>query len=272
MAIPRTVNHNTPVEVGRDGQPRATYARAVAWTVWGALIGVTCLAVWLIWRRLRGELIESVLDSSFLLTAVVIGALSVGVAIWRRWLGNGVARDTECALGALLTLAAIGVLAAIPVASVGPAVWLFGWAVAVAGIACYTWTVYQIYSEQAETSRIPVAEEFAAVTELSESEEVLSPAVMQQMTRMIVDGREVVRGMMRIAFAANERTQVTHFAFCPPLSTNPVVTIEQQSGPSLSVKVTEAAEYGFRVEVRRGAPATLPDEAVLSFEATVGTV
>lgn len=75
--------------------------------------------------------------------------------------------------------------------------------------------------------------------------------VSQQLTRAREATTEVVYGYLRADFAAGERHQTVHVAFCPPLAQIPEVEICQVEGPEVSVKTTLVEAHGARVELRR---------------------
>ncbi|EAQ81830.1 hypothetical protein [Blastopirellula marina] len=75
--------------------------------------------------------------------------------------------------------------------------------------------------------------------------------VSQQLTRAHEATTEVVYGYLRADFAAGERHQTLHVAFCPPLAHIPEVEICQVDGPEVSVKTTLVEAHGARVELRR---------------------
>ncbi|UUO07486.1 hypothetical protein M4951_04060 [Blastopirellula sp. J2-11] len=75
--------------------------------------------------------------------------------------------------------------------------------------------------------------------------------VSQQLTRAREATTEVVYGYLRADFAAGERHQTLHVAFCPPLAHIPEVEICQVDGPEVSVKTTLIEAHGARVELRR---------------------
>ncbi|PQO47320.1 hypothetical protein [Blastopirellula marina] len=75
--------------------------------------------------------------------------------------------------------------------------------------------------------------------------------VSQQLTRAREATTEVVYGYLRADFAAGERHQTLHVAFCPPLAGIPEVEICQVEGPEVAVKTTLVEAHGARVELRR---------------------
>ena len=64
------------------------------------------------------------------------------------------------------------------------------------------------------------------------------------------DGAEAIHAQLRAEFAARERTQSLHLAFCPPLNTVPTVQLEQLSGPRASLKVAQIQSFGTRIDLR----------------------
>lgn len=85
-------------------------------------------------------------------------------------------------------------------------------------------------------------------------EEIEEPWVQQQ-TRGMVEGGEFVRFQQRVLLEAGQRLAVFHVGFCPPLSGDPTLEVEQTEGPSAKIRVTDVRAAGARVEVRVADPA-----------------
>ena len=79
--------------------------------------------------------------------------------------------------------------------------------------------------------------------------ELLPPGVSQRMTRATEeDGEEVVYGVVRCDFAAGQRQQNLHIAFCPPLARIPELTTDQIDGPIVRIKPSMVETYGAKAE------------------------
>lgn len=82
--------------------------------------------------------------------------------------------------------------------------------------------------------------------------------VTQQFTRVQQDGGEIVRGIAKIEFAAEEQTAALHLVFSPPLAHDPEVTIQDIAAEGVTVKATDCRSYGVRLEAKRGREASQP--------------
>jgi len=72
----------------------------------------------------------------------------------------------------------------------------------------------------------------------------------QQIIRFREADQERIVVMLRIPFAAGQRMEVAHVAFCPPLCGIPKLTAEATDGPSAMVTITNPQSFGARLEVR----------------------
>jgi hypothetical protein len=90
-----------------------------------------------------------------------------------------------------------------------------------------------------------------ADADIADSPASLPSTVTQQLVRArLDDGAEVLSGVLRGDFAAGERSQSLHVAFCPPLERIPAVKVEQIDGPPASLKTAEVWSYGVRLDLR----------------------
>lgn len=89
--------------------------------------------------------------------------------------------------------------------------------------------------------------------------ELLPPGVSQRMTRAREEnGAEVMYGVLRCDFAAGQRQQNLHVAFCPPLERVPELTTDQIDGPIVRIKPSMVETYGAGLEVKLQAPCNEP--------------
>jgi hypothetical protein len=98
-------------------------------------------------------------------------------------------------------------------------------------------------------------------TELTETEatEAEIPAgLLQQVTRVLEDGRESIHALVQANIAANDRLAIVHLAFCPPLANRPELTAHALEMDEADVRITQAETFGARLEVRL--PAVVPAE------------
>jgi hypothetical protein len=82
------------------------------------------------------------------------------------------------------------------------------------------------------------------------------------------DGRDICQGTVRSRFAAGQRTEIVHVAFCPPFQTTPQLEIEPLEGPDVEVKPTQTLPYGARMELRLSRVARTEETTLVRFSAT----
>ena len=80
-------------------------------------------------------------------------------------------------------------------------------------------------------------------------------------------GNEMFWGTIRADFAAGQRSQSLHLAFCPPFDSLPELTVDRAEGPAANVSVAEVQSYGARIEVRLGGVLPEVTEVTLEFYA-----
>jgi len=98
--------------------------------------------------------------------------------------------------------------------------------------------------------------------------ELLPPGVSQRMIRAKEEnGVEVVYGVVRCDFAAGQRQQNLHIAFCPPLERIPELTTDQVDGPIVRIKPSMVETYGAGLEVKLQAPCSEPTGVQVLFYA-----
>jgi hypothetical protein len=81
------------------------------------------------------------------------------------------------------------------------------------------------------------------------------------------NGVEVVYGVVRCDFAAAQRQQNLHIAFCPPLERVPELTTDQIDGPIVRIKPSMVETYGAGLEVKLQAPCSEPTSVQVLFYA-----
>lgn len=134
-----------------------------------------------------------------------------------------------------------------------------------------------------ETTIPPAAESPSALLEKS-GEDLESPAdeenwlepllvdpdlTQYQARRRMPDGGETVHAVMRVSFAATQRTATGHLAFCPPLASTPEVEFEQTDGPECRIALAACLAHGLRLELKRSDAGT-PAEVSIELLATSG--
>jgi hypothetical protein len=97
---------------------------------------------------------------------------------------------------------------------------------------------------------------------------ILPDEVTQQLTRSrAADGTEEISGLLRLAFAAGQRTGSIHVAFCPPLDAAPELEVEQIDGPEARIKQAQLLPYGARLDLKLAAATEEPASVLLQFSA-----
>lgn len=92
--------------------------------------------------------------------------------------------------------------------------------------------------------------------------------VLQQLTRrQLADGAEELTGWLRVPFAADQRTENVHVAFCPPFTTAPHLSVVQSAGPPARVKTAQLLPYGVRLDLKLSSPAGAHATVLLEFAA-----
>ncbi|MGY8767562.1 MAG: hypothetical protein ACKVH8_03880 [Pirellulales bacterium] len=98
---------------------------------------------------------------------------------------------------------------------------------------------------------------------------ILPQNVTQQLTRAVEDGTEVLHGQVRAEFAADQRHESIHVAFCPPLDDIPEVELMQLEGPEVSVKPAVVQPHGARFDLQRSGDSTQAESVVMEFFASI---
>ncbi|MEQ8787140.1 MAG: hypothetical protein RIC55_12610 [Pirellulaceae bacterium] len=97
-------------------------------------------------------------------------------------------------------------------------------------------------------------------------EEPLPSGVSQRIERSsAADGTQHIVGALRADFAARERTQSLHVAFCPPLLETPSLDCQQSDGPPARVTISEVQSYGARIDVRLSRASDDPTSIAVRF-------
>lgn len=78
---------------------------------------------------------------------------------------------------------------------------------------------------------------------------------------------DVIEGGGRVDFAAGQKEVLVHLAFCPPLSTVPVIHGEDALGGELEVRAEAVHTFGARLSVRRLAGIAAAETRVIAYSA-----
>jgi len=245
--------------------------------------------LWLLARRFDGALVKP-LDAEGLIAAAVVLILLSRVARWRP-------RNTKQALfglsradQVLRTLATVGLFASgvalsLPGSPLG-ALALFwclllaaegaqfvvrrfpgGWRKARPDIAAAN------QGQDSADERGPNGEvsspppfSLAAPTIEGDDGELLPHNASQRISRFQEEaGGEIVSGVVRCSFAANERQRDLHLAFCPPLKRIPQFSAEQVEGPPARIRPSLVEAFGVGLEVKLAALSSEPTSVQIQF-------
>ena len=254
---------------------RLVLAVALALCVWLLFVSTLFLV-----RRLSGGMAASLTSGPFLSVAFLVLAVAAlpRMAGIRLLAGRGslVLRLAFLILPALAVLAILASLSSDSLAIWSLAlVWLGVAAEEGAWWTLYLWRRPTRGRTQTAgltphvTPELPVTQDDAAAPPIDDPE-LLPANLWQQITRVrSEDGGETISGVLRGAFAAGERNQSLHVAFCPPLSAAPELSFEQVDGPPGAIKAGQVESFGARLEVRLDAPAKEAAQILVEFSATV---
>jgi len=250
------------------------------------LLGV---GLWLLARRFDGALVKP-LDAEGLIAAAVVLILLSRVARWRP-------RNTKQALfglsragQVLRTLATVGLIAS------GVAVSLPG--SPLGALALFWCLLLAAEGAQFVVRRLPgglrkagpgtaaanQAQDLAggrgancaisspppfslaASTIEGDDGELLPQNASQRLSRYQEEaGGEIVSGVVRCSFAANERQRDLHLAFCPPLKRIPQFSAEQVEGPPARIRPSLVEAFGVGLEVKLAALSSEPTSVQIQF-------
>lgn len=93
--------------------------------------------------------------------------------------------------------------------------------------------------------------------------------VSQQLTRCRTeDGRDCLRGWLRVDIPAGLRTQNVHLAFCPAFEQPPKIEVKPEGdGPKNRIKTVQCLPYGAHLEVKLSRPSPTDETLTLRFQA-----
>lgn len=92
------------------------------------------------------------------------------------------------------------------------------------------------------------------------------PQATQRLERTeSVEEGDVLRGWVRTALVAEQRTCHVHVAFCPPFASVPELEFHQTEGPAARIKAAQVLPYGVRWDVKLNSPG--PAQVAIEFAA-----
>lgn len=214
------------------------------------------VGAWLLVRRLGGYLSEplpaiGLLAFTFLLTAISACMRSIAIG----------GQDRRLALAASLA-GWLPAAIAVSLPGTAPGALAVAWLVLIAGEGAGLFSPGLMVARRAP--RVEIAP--AAIEEPIDETLPLAAEVEQEQTRATRDGIDSLVGRIRARFAAGQKTQVLHVAFCPPFSGEPETEIELLDGDEAQVASSQAYSYGLRIELRRRI-ASRGGEVVVGFSA-----
>lgn len=235
-----------------NGSPASPHpALATAGTRWLAVVvtGSLALAVLLLFIRRAMGALAAPLPVRFLAATLVV-ALAAGVLLR---LG---ASSTSLAIrwGPTILLFLLAIALWLPGTSIGGALLIVGAIAGDVAVAILPGLINRPSTIRSSTTR------FAA-------------NVTQQFTRsMAADGSESIEAHVRTPFAAGQRLEYCHVAFCPPLASAPHVSCKQMEGPPARVKVAQVFPHGVRIELRLDETAASESNVVLQLRVASGAL
>lgn len=254
---------------------------------WSTFAAWHCIAVMLLIRRFTGAFVQPLPGFLFvfvsLLVVLVSALLRIGALRIRFPLHVVAVRGLLVAPA----VAALFILGSVTIPNSPLFAAIAAWIVAVATETVWLTNLFRSWQGLESVSRPPERREpapFIAASNLirpaahreqvttervsDQDDESLPADVTQQLTRSRHEGGESIAGLLRVDFAARDRTQIVHLAFCPPFKSIPTVDVAQVSGPTISTKVTQVEQFGVRIEVKHQVPAAESCSVVLEIEAT----
>ncbi len=238
------------------------------------LAAFSAVVLLLLARRIAGALVHPLAGFA------LIGVGGLGLLVTLGWRLGWQARGQRASPFELIApvFPGIALFTLLSVLSLpGTANWalMLTWLAFLTGEAAWWWAAYSSQRPRVVNRSIPAngpqAASFSALRDdTADQEGSLPQAVFQQITRSREGEQEHIAVMLRIPFAAGQRTAVTHVAFCPPLEKIPVLAVEVADGPEATVAITNPQTFGTRLEVRLAEPAEDACEVVVEISGRAG--
>jgi ABC-type multidrug transport system fused ATPase/permease subunit len=249
-----------------------------AFLLWwlGGLLGAGLMAggMWLFVRRLSGSL-QSPLSAIELVTlavAAVLSAIACRLLLLVSPVRQGRRPLHRDALQWTPTVGLVLIAAAVMVPGSPVAAAVFFWAAIVAEEIAAARLSQRFSRGRADSvmraalgcfARRPLRRRLATIENSAPPGEIC-----QTLTRHhTADGREIVHGVLRVSFAAGQRTVIEHLAFCPLLCATPQISATAVDELDCSVRVTHVYRYGARLEVKLSEPCELSMQVLVRFRA-----
>jgi hypothetical protein len=251
--------------------------------------------VWLIVRRLAGELQQPLGTLALIVVGVIVAIATSTLRLAWQHLGSRPSRWRSMAmcLWLLPSAAAILLACALSIAGTRAPALLLLWIILLASEGTWwlvTWQALRRPSRgeapgghapatgadtcgRTEDSRTTVLDttphDVQPRDELVEEEdEHLPDDIDQQLTRSNSEQfGDTVTGLLRGHFRPGERSRSLHVAFCPPMKSQPSVEVIQLTGPQARVKAANIESFGVRFDLRLAASSQQQENVLIHFEA-----
>lgn len=270
-----------PESTAADAQPARSPGAggaAVEFLCWAAAMVAGLLLVvagLVLWRRLAGAL-ETPLPAPVLAGAgVLLAALAAGARLaWRRQSPQctPLTRGLVIELGPTAALVLLGIAWSLPGTSVLGLTALWG-----VILLEEAWSFRGVLIGRAGRLDAPLEVGQSAPPAAENPPNVPIPIldaaqpaddVVQQLTRTRQpDGTDRLGGWLRARFAAGQRTESVHLAFCPPFERAPRLEVSRRGGPAVRVKTAQLLAHGARLDLKLAATAEQPEWVLLEFAA-----
>jgi hypothetical protein len=213
---------------------------------------------WLLIRRFSGGFLQPLSPARLLLLGTAWVATCAATAAMARRMPRALEVQR-----ASLTVSGVLLGAAVWVPDTSPTAYLVFWTLIGAG-AAWSWSRSGLVNGNPAAG---LAAECEALLDEPEAEDGLLPAeVSQRLVRARDErGAEVIYGTLRCDFAAGERLQSLHVAFCPPLAMIAEFTTDQLAGPSVQIKTSILETFGAGLELKLASPSREPVAVQIQF-------
>lgn len=246
------------------------------------------LALWLLARRVGGQLQRPLNAPTLVLVAITLASLTSWLRIVWHYTGLRLSRrNGRAALAWTYPSVVVLLLAvALSIAGTGTARLLLFWGILVVVEGGWWWIAWRQLRATAQPSASEslasaagspassltqgVASESDVERDIEQDDvdEQLPDEVSQQITRTFAESEEdTVTGILRARLARNERSQSLHVAICPPMLRPPRVTAVQISGSRARIKAADAQSFGIRFDLRLATASAEAQEVLIHFEA-----
>lgn len=272
-----------------DWRPMVAPSRGAAGVT--LVVGSVLLAMFLLWRRVAGELDAPL--AGLPLLAVAVAVLLVSAC------GNWLSAPRQLHFGRFI-VAATGIATLFAVTLPGTALWAacLAWSMVIAYDALllreawdantpqpssgqYSWRLWvnrqtridSPHPSGAATEDKPLTESLAVAERtvaggVDRVEKLVDERLHRQISRgRDEQGRDFLSGWVRLDFQAGQRSEVAHVEFCPPFASLPKAKAWCEEDASVQVKIAQCLHHGMVLEVRLGHRPTEEESRTIAFQA-----